>query len=70
MRAWPLRSRSWRWGGCDWLRPSVTVCAAISVSGRVSLLKELDRGEIEEQLFEVADRISVNLGHLGGTSVN
>ncbi|MHA6562183.1 hypothetical protein ACX3UL_00090 [Actinomyces urogenitalis] len=48
----------------------MTVCAAISVSGRVSLLKELDRGEIEEQLFEVADRISVNLGHLGGTSVN
>ena len=46
------------------------VCAAISVSGRVSLLKELDRGEIEEQLFEVADRISVNLGHLGGTSVD
>lgn len=46
------------------------VCAAISVSGRVSLLKELDRGEIEEQLFEVADRISVNLGYLGGTSVD
>lgn len=47
---------------------SGAVCAAVSVSGRSSALKILDRAELEEQLIEVADRISVNLGHLGGAS--
>lgn len=47
---------------------SGSVCAAVSVSGRRSMLKTLDRDDLTEQLIEVADRISVNLGHLGGAS--
>lgn len=45
------------------------VCAAVSVSGRASVFRRLEEGSVIEQLIEVADRISVNLGHLGGASL-
>ena len=38
------------------------VVAAISVSGRLSVMRERDRDTITEQLIETADRISVGLG--------
>ncbi|WP_313545132.1 IclR family transcriptional regulator [Leifsonia aquatica] len=38
------------------------VVAAISVSGRVSVMRERDRSALVEQLIETADRISVGLG--------
>lgn len=42
------------------------VVAAVSVSGRVSIMTGDLPHSIEEQLLETADRISVNLGHLSG----
>lgn len=38
------------------------VVAAISVSGRLSVMRERDQDTITEQLIETADRISVGLG--------
>ena len=47
---------------------SGSVCAAVSVSGRISVFSGDQRAAIQEQLIEAADRISVNLGHLSGAS--
>ncbi|MCI1831317.1 MAG: IclR family transcriptional regulator [Actinomyces sp.] len=44
------------------------ICAAVSVSGRISVFTGDQRSSIQEQLVESADRISVNLGHLSGAS--
>lgn len=41
---------------------SGAVVAAISVSGRLSVMRERDEAVITEQLIETADRISVGLG--------
>ncbi|NQX34920.1 IclR family transcriptional regulator [Herbiconiux sp. VKM Ac-2851] len=38
------------------------VVAGISVSGRLSVVRELDHEQLAEQLIETADRISVGLG--------
>lgn len=43
-----------------------TVVAAVSVSGRVSIMARESSSNVEEQLLETADRISVSLGHLSG----
>jgi IclR family transcriptional regulator, acetate operon repressor len=44
------------------IRDADGIVAGISVSGRLSVVRELDRDELAEQLIETADRISVGLG--------
>ena len=41
------------------------ICAAVSVAGRMSAIKQMGLENIAEQVLETADRISVNLGMIG-----
>ncbi|MCI1914701.1 MAG: IclR family transcriptional regulator [Bifidobacteriaceae bacterium] len=45
---------------------SSQICAALSLSGRLSIMTREGIDELAEQTVEIADRISVNLGMLGG----
>ncbi|MCI1984759.1 MAG: IclR family transcriptional regulator [Bifidobacteriaceae bacterium] len=45
---------------------SLKICASLSLSGRLSLMTCEGIDDLAEQTVEIADRISVNLGMLGG----
>ncbi|WP_133122388.1 IclR family transcriptional regulator [Bifidobacterium simiarum] len=45
---------------------SEKICASISVAGRLSTMRKIGVDELAEQVLEAADRISVNLGMIGG----